>query len=264
MKTLTGLLLLAFMASGIYADNQVVVRKYKHKPIANDHLGIISLSVKARIHLNFLENYDLDEQQTMVYKELFQWLPQAFEGASSCNITEICTTAVLNSMSPYRVLLDHNDTITLHLPKRVHFSGDKDTWPKHYLVIEITEVSDDSSFRKINVLWEGRHTPMLGSSARPGARSEPVPARPKGEFVVTNGAVDIMVEKKEKPEECLHYACKYAFVDCGKNELVCYGTVSAEGCSSSADRDAPNGVWSISIKELVRQIVEDSPFELKK
>jgi hypothetical protein len=256
----TALLLCALMASGIYADNQVVERKYKHEPIANDHLGIVSLSVNGTIDLKFLGGPDMDEQQTMLYGKLFLLLPQAFENASSCRTTEICTTAVLDSVSPHRLRLDHHDTMSLNLPLRVHFPKGKDA-PIHYLVIEITEASDDSSARKINVFWDGRHTPIMGSTARPGVRFEPV--RPKGEVVGTDGFVDILVEKKEKPEECLHLACKYAFVDCSNNALVCWGTVSAEGCSASANRDGPKGVWNISLKELVKQIVQDSPFGLK-
>ena len=78
-----------------------------------------------------------------------------------------------------------------------------------------------------------------------------------------DGVVDIIVEDKKKPDECLHYECKYAFVDCSNNELVCYGTVSAEGCSASVNRDGPMGVWRVSMKELVKEIVDNSPFQPK-
>ncbi len=259
MKKIT-ILLFALMVSSIHADNQVVEWKYKNKPIENDYLGIISLSLNATMNLKFLGDPDPDKQQIMVYKKIFQGLPQAFKNASSCSRTEMCSTAVLDSVSPCILLLDHNDTMSLNLPLRVHFSQDKDA-PKHYLVIEITEVSDDSSSREVYVDWAGRHTPMMGSTARPGARPEPVRAR--GVRAGGNGVVDIMVADKEKPEECLHLACKYAFVDCSNNELVCWGIVSADGCSTSADRNGPNGVWNRCLKELVKEIVDDSPFKLK-
>jgi hypothetical protein len=45
MKTISGILLFVFLASGIYADNQVVGQKYKNRAIGNDYLGIVSLSV---------------------------------------------------------------------------------------------------------------------------------------------------------------------------------------------------------------------------
>jgi hypothetical protein len=254
MKTISGILLFVFLASGIYADNQVVGQKYKNKPIGNDYLGIVSLSVNGKIDLKFLGGQDLDGQQTMFYGKLLQELPRGFQDASSCTRTEMCTTAVVESMSPHTFHLDHNEIMNLNLPSRVRFAKGKDTWPRHYLVIEITEVHDDSSFRRLDVSMEPGFRPSMGVG-RPHVASSGM-----GFFAP---GPDMTVKDKEKPEECLHFACKYAFVDCSNNELVCYGTVSAEGCSASDNRDGPKGVWSVSVKELVKEIVDNTPFQLK-
>jgi hypothetical protein len=262
MKTIAGLMLLALMAAGVFADNQVVERKYRHKPIENDHLGIVLLFINAKIDLKYVAGHNPDAQQSLLYGKLLQGFPEAFEKASTCRKTDICTTAVLDSISPHRFNLEHHDSMFLSIPLRVHFAGKLEVWPKHYVVIEITEASDDSSFKEVHAVWAPGNTPPMGSTSKSGVHSGQV--HPQSTRAGGDGIVDIMVTNKEKPEECLHYACKYAFVDCSNNALVCWGTVSSEGCSTDSDRNAPGGVWSVSIRELVKQIVEDTPFEVKK
>jgi hypothetical protein len=244
MKITTALLLFVFFASGLYADNQVVERKYHNKSFKNVYLSIVSFSLNAELRVKFLASQDMDERQTMVYTRLRQGLPRAFEEASSCSRTEMCTTAVLDSVSPRLLELDHGQTIYLNLPSRMHFPGKKNTWPRHCLVIEISEVYDDSSTKYVDVAAGGAF--MAGGGV---GLFVPVPV--------------ITFKDKETAEECLHYSCKYAFIDCSNGALVCYGRVKAEGCGRPTDRYGPAGVWAVSLRDLVKQIVEDSPFEMK-
>jgi hypothetical protein len=234
MKTITGLLLLAFTASCLYADNQVVERKYRNKEFKDAHVGIVSLSVKGTYRLRFLSSRDLNEQQAMVRTSLLQWMPHAFQEASSCSRTEVCTSAVLDSVSPRRLELDHDESIVMNLPLRIHFQGKKETWPKHCLVMEITEVHDDLSTKYVDVTTVGG--PLM---------------------------IPVVSVKNKAPEECLHYSCNYAFIDCGSGALVCYGRVTAEGCGFPRDRDRECGVWGSSLRELAKQITDDSPFHMK-
>lgn len=255
MKTISGLILFAFLVFGLYADNQVVVEKYKHKTIENEYLAIVSLIVNGKIDLKFLGGQDLDEQQTMLLGKVFRELPQGFKDASTFIRTEICTTASLGGKLQHRFNLDHNETMYLDVPSRVYFPGGKDTWPKYYLVIEIDKVHDDSSFKYLDVSMKPEFRPSFGIG-RPHVASNP--------WGVPGPAPDITVKNKEKPEECLYYSCKYAFINCSNNDVVCYGTVSAEGCSASDNRDGPKGVWSVSVKELVKEIIDNTPFKPKK
>jgi hypothetical protein len=246
MKTISCLLMLAFVASGVFADNQVVERKYHHKSFKNVYLGIVSFSLNAKLNVKFLASQDMDEKQTMIYGRIKQGLPHAFAEASSCTRTEICTSAVLDSVSPRKLFLDHGENMYLNLPLRVHFPGNKDTWPRYCLVVEITEVSDDSSTKEMNA-----------SAGVPGMWVG-------GRYMGGGGMPPSMILKDKKvPEECLHYSCKYAFIDSFNGALVCYGCVSADGCGRAADRYGLTGVWAVSLRDLAKQITDDSPFQMK-
>jgi hypothetical protein len=209
----------------------------------------------------------------MIYGRIKQGLPGAFEEGSSCSHTEMCSTAVLDSVLPHRFLLDHHDTMYLNIPLHMHFQGRKETWPTHCLVLEINEVFDDSSTKYVDVVEIGKIAAGLhggvASMSGPPLPKTPMSTSSPGNFPATitaagpGGSYDDIVKNKETPEECLHYSCKYAFIDCSDGALVCYGTVSAEGCSTGAERYGPNGVWAVSLRELVTQITEDTPYKMK-
>jgi hypothetical protein len=234
MKMIAILALIGATVCGVFADDRFVEHAYGKKSFRDAFLGIVSISISDNIQLHFKGNREDVDQKKMLYGKLAGNLPRVFKETSSCARIEICSTAVLESMSPHRLDLGHGSGITINIPSRMVFPGKKDAKPKYGLFLEITKSYVDSSTFTVD----------------PGA-------------MLLAGTPHERIVEDIPFEECLNFVCNYAFIDCGNGALVCFGHVTAEGCGKSSDRYGRLGVWDASIKDLAGEIVEDSPFEMK-
>jgi hypothetical protein len=237
MKMIISLIVIGSVACGILADDRFVERPYRKKSFPDSFLGIVSISVPDRVNLHFLGSLSNADQKKMLQEKLASNLPRALKEASSCGRVEVCSTVELDSMSPRRLSSSGGPAIRLNLPSGFRFPNKKEAKPKYCLFVEITGAYDDSSTAELSV----------------NAIAAEAAGIPSGERFV----------ESKPPEECLHLACNYAFINCGSGDLICYGKVTAEGCGLLLNRYGPLGIWAASIKDLAGEIVEESPFEMK-
>jgi hypothetical protein len=223
-----------------YSDSKTIVsQEYKNKTFSHVSLGILPIMTVDSIYIGIMRYMEQAEIRKKVKENFEKELPKQMADVSSFSKILIFDSIPPESIKNKTMSLKHGRSFQISLPIRDQKAAQPSNMPDFLLCLEIAVAFDDSSLTYVDA-------GAIASFALFGALGG------GGSWV------------KAKPmEECLHYGCRFAFIDSKTDSIVCYGICSGEGCSTPQERYGPTGVWPISIQELAKRIVNETPFKMK-
>jgi hypothetical protein len=226
------LLVLIGALAAVHADDQRNLVRLKKRDLENPSVGIMPVVVSDYLAMDVIwRNFSLSGKKEKLLSILYKNAPEHLSTVSLFSRTVICTSSVAASVAL------KERTFTFTNGKKIEMPLPADDSP-----IATTEPVDYLLFLFVDFAYDNRDTTYLSwdemSFFGPLPKSDVHPV-----------------------EECINFGYRYAIWSRQKTKIVSVGSGTAEACARPSDRYGKFGVFYLSIEDLFKQVVDETPFD---